>query len=633
MTWNIAPECTSLLFLLALIVYSRSRLTASNLRDNMFRAAEWVTLIAMTMNIASTLMIYAYQTVPVWATVAVTTAYFVFTPVIPLIYFFYVVILLHQNEGLARISRKWLLFALPYAAYLLLLLTNLWTHWVFRIDPERGYVQGSLIYGTYIVFYFYSFSVCLLAVQARRRIGRRMATVIVAFPLIAMVFIVVQKLFKDMILTGTASVFSLMLIFLYIQNNRLARDGLTGLLNREALLETVRRRMRLGEPFVLAAVSLDGFKAVNLRFGTRAGDEFLRAAGEFLCTLDRDKSAYRYSGDIFALFLRAGDEARFLDALRARFAEPFRVGGIDCRLSASVALVKHPESSSGDDPVSALDYALTQVKQEGGGKVLRYENALIEKKKRRRVIEDALRAALKEDGFYLHYQPVWSISKQKYTSAEALLRMRETPIGPVYPGEFIPVANDSGLIVPMTYRVLEAACRMCAALGEKLSSISVNFPFVQFMEPDLEARVMDILNRTGVSPDRIKIEITERVIIEENPNVHAFLETMSARGMRFCLDDFGIGYSNVEVMLRMPLDVIKLDRSLVLAGMRAPSHAAFLEKLVAGFAVMGRAMVAEGVETDEQLAFVQSCGCDQIQGFYFARPMSGEALMAFLKDQ
>lgn len=145
MTWNIAPECTSLLFLIALIAYSRSRLTASNLRDGMFRVAEWVALAAIGMNITSTLMIYHYQTLPIWATVGVTTAYFVLTPVMPLIYFCYVVVMLHYREEPPRLQKKWFVFCLPYAGYLLLLVCNFWTHGVFCIQPDRGYVQGPYI--------------------------------------------------------------------------------------------------------------------------------------------------------------------------------------------------------------------------------------------------------------------------------------------------------------------------------------------------------------------------------------------------------------------------------------------------------------------------------------------------------
>lgn len=631
MTWNIAPECTSLLFLLALIAYSRTRLTASNLRDSMFRLAEWVTLAAIVTDIASTLMLYAYESLPIWATVGVTTVYFVLTPVMPLIYFYYIVVLLFYSDTVSRLSFRWYLFSLPYIAYFLLLICNLWSYCVFRVEPGVGYVQGAWISSTYLVFYFYCVCVCLLALQARKRVGKRVVGVMLAFPAAALVFVVAQRIFTNVILTGTASVFSLLLLFLYFQNNRLARDGLTGLKNREALLESVRRRVRRGESFELLALSLDGFRSVNLRFGTHLGDAFLRAVGEFLSTLPAEQGAYRYSGDIFALALRPGGESACIQAIQDRFAAPFAAGGVECRLSASLALVRHPEAGGGEDPISALDYALTEVKQSGGGQVLRYETALIARNQRRRMVADALRAALEEDGFYLCYQPVWSVSRQRFVSAEALLRMRDTAEGPVYPDEFIPVAADAGLIVPITYFVLEKACALCAALGDQLESISVNFSFHQFLEPDLEERVMAILDRAGVSPERIKIEITERILIEENPLVNDFLAAMSARGMRFCLDDFGIGYSNVAAMLRVPLDVIKLDRSLVLAGLRSPSHGAFLEKLAAGFRGMGRSVIAEGVETDEQLRFVRACGCDLIQGYYFARPMPASALPDFLR--
>ncbi|NLW70014.1 MAG: EAL domain-containing protein [Eubacteriaceae bacterium] len=633
MTWNITAEWTSLLFLSALIAYSGSRLTASNILDTMFRAAEWVSLIAIILNIASTLMIYSYESIPIWITVAITTAYFVFTPIMPLIYFYYVVIMLHHKDTSFRLTSRWNLFSLPYIAYLILLIANFWSHNVFAILPNMGYVQGSHIYSTYIVFYFYCFSICILAAQSRRKVGNRVTAVMISFPLLALFFVMLQKFFTDVILTGTASVFSLLVLFLYFQNNRLARDGLTGLYNREALLEEVSRLVQREEGFGLAAVSLDGFKLINQRHGTHAGDSFLKEVGQSLMDLNGKKSAYRYSGDIFALITKPGETEQCINKVFTRFTEPFTADEIECKLSASMASVEHTGYKGEEDPISALDFALTEVKLAGEGKIVRYEKELISRKNRLRLIEETLRSALKEDGFYLCYQPIWSVSQNKFVCVEALLRLKETPMGKIYPDEFIPVAEATGLIIPITYMVLEKACKACAEFGGKMGSVSVNFPFVQFMEPGIEGRVMGIIEGAGISPSMIKLEITERVLLEENERVNSFLENMSKEGVLFSLDDFGIGYSNVEVMLRVPLDVIKLDRSLLLAGLNASQQGNFLEKLVAGFKDMGRMVVAEGVETEEQFDFVKKCGCDMVQGYYFARPMPQDELREFLSKE
>lgn len=640
MTWNTAAEWVSGILLTIMIVYSHRSVSFQTLRDRLFRLASYTVLVSVIANLTSTYMIYAYEQLPHTLVMLVTMVYFILTPLTALLYLYYTIVVLFYSFSLDKIDKRWHLLSLPYLIYLVLILLNPFLHNVFCVLPGQGYVRQALVGAPYYVMYFYCAASIFLAFSNRKRVERKTMWVLLLFPVLSFAFVGVQLLVPDVILTGTAAFSALFVMYLYLQNENLAADELTGLLNRKMLVQGLRNRIRASnQSFTMITVSLNNFKAVNDRFGTDAGDQLLCSVADFLSEQRRRHDVYRYGGDEFTLLLRSNHEAdiqRELARLEARFAKTFKAEELECLLSASILVVSYPEA--GEDVqtlLSAVDYTTMHARKQGGRGVYQYEPYMREAMVRKERIADLLGQALEKDGFEVHYQPIWSTEKERFTGAEALLRMKPTNIGNLYPDEFIPVAEETGRIVEITYLVLEKVCHMLQEMDEEhippLDSISINFSFIQFLQPDIKERFLEILAGHQVDPSRVKIEVTERILVEDIDTVSDFMRELHTKGVCFALDDFGVGYSNMETLLQLPLDVIKLDRSVMLATMGSQRRRKLIEHLIHGFSsAMEVDVIVEGVETAAQRDVVLSWDCHQIQGYFYARPMPGEQLKVFL---
>ncbi|MEG2204072.1 MAG: EAL domain-containing protein [Oscillospiraceae bacterium] len=253
---------------------------------------------------------------------------------------------------------------------------------------------------------------------------------------------------------------------------------------------------------------------------------------------------------------------------------------------------------------------------------------------RKRDLAEALERAIAEKSFEVYLQPIYHMKRRAFTYGEALLRLRDPVLGPISPAEFIPIAEETGKIVEITYLVLETVCAFLNDHRDTLRdeiAVSVNFSMVQFMQRDMTQRVLEILDRYKVSPSLIKIEVTESIIATSLGEIKSAMATLTEFGIRFALDDYGQGYSNIAYLINLPFDFVKLDKS-ILDGVVENDR--FLKALVPMFKSLDKIVIAEGVETEAQAALVAQTACDGIQGFHFARPMPMEqALSFFRRDQ
>ena len=250
--------------------------------------------------------------------------------------------------------------------------------------------------------------------------------------------------------------------------------------------------------------------------------------------------------------------------------------------------------------------------------------AVPEDPRRERELEDLLRRALAGNGFQIYYQPLYNVRDGNFTEAEALLRLRDDGGSFVSPEEFIPVAEQSGLITEIGAAVLDGVCKYIRSMlrcSADIDTISVNLSVVQLMQDDIVSRLMDIIRRNGISPNRILLEVTESTLVSNYEQVGDKIREMSAAGVQFAVDDFGTGYSNITHVIDLPFDVVKLDKSLVWDSLRNRKCNIMIRELTKTFKDISLGVTAEGVETAEHDEFVRQCGCDKIQGFRYARPM------------
>jgi diguanylate cyclase (GGDEF)-like protein/PAS domain S-box-containing protein len=405
-------------------------------------------------------------------------------------------------------------------------------------------------------------------------------------------------------------------------------DPLTGLPNRVAfsahLASALDRARATGESFAVVCVDLDRFKEVNDIFGHSVGDELLRAVSTLLQSAAEGAILTRISGDEFTLISTGGPQPATAEALAddllAAVASDLDVDGHQLRTGLSIGIAIYP-TDGGDEMtlIANADAALYRAKAEGRGRTRFFDLEMDKRLRERRELQLELHSALSRDELTLHYQPQALINGE-FVGMEALVRWHNPARGIVPPGTFIPLAEESGLIIPIGEWILREACREAASWARPLR-IAVNLSPIQFRHGDLAVLVHTVLLETGLTPSRLELEITEGVLVEDFSRALSILRRLKALGVRIAMDDFGTGYSSLSYLQAFPFDKIKIDQSFIANLKTNPQSAAIVCAVIGLARGLHLPVLAEGVETKEQLAFLTQEACDEVQGYFLGRPL------------
>ncbi|MEM9029099.1 MAG: EAL domain-containing protein [Pseudomonadota bacterium] len=411
-------------------------------------------------------------------------------------------------------------------------------------------------------------------------------------------------------------------------------DQLTELPNRLLFLErleTALTRAKGGETAALLLIDLDRFKAVNDTHGHSIGDQLLRQVADRLraCVRPTDTVA-RLGGDEFAILqapaLSKDETSALADRLVSSLNQPYQIGELPLMIGISVGVVIASESNSDTETLMQnADFALYRAKSEGRGTVRFFAEELNAELQRRRKMESGLRRALVLEEFELHYQPIVNLDRRRVETLEGLLRWTRPDGQMVSPGEFIPIAEESGLIVPIGHWVLHEACSQARTWPEHMA-VAINISALQFHAGGIVDAVKSAIEQSGLPPHRLEIEVTESILLDATEDVMNDLKAIKALGVRIAMDDFGTGYSSLHYVSSFPFDKLKIDRSFVSGLPHVASKLAILRAVANLGASLGMITTAEGVETFEQLDIAQQEGCIEVQGFYFAKPTRAQDL-------
>ena len=429
--------------------------------------------------------------------------------------------------------------------------------------------------------------------------------------------------------------------------NYLARyDSLTDIPNRQYLRDQLeratQRALRWQKNVGLLLLDLDRFKIVNDTLGHHYGDELLRA------TVDRLKASVRpgdllarLGGDEFALMLEDIDGAldleRVAESVVSCFREGFQIGQRQVSVTASVGVTLFPSDTT--DPMTLLnnaDIAMYQAKEQGRNNFKFFTPSMHEDILRHHQLETDLKDALARQQFRLMYQPQLSLADHRVHAVEALLRWQHPSRGMVPPDEFISVAEESGQIVPIGLWVLEEVCRQINAWTEAnvpVPRVAINVSPAQFHQPDFHTQIRDVLRRHRINPDLIELELTESSLMEDTDAVRSCLQALKLIGVRLAIDDFGTGYSCLSYLRRFPIDVLKIDRSFVAELHKSDDDQAICGAIISIAQRLGLDAVAEGIENEQQLAFLARHGCAYGQGYYFSTPLEPSSIREMLVER
>lgn len=422
--------------------------------------------------------------------------------------------------------------------------------------------------------------------------------------------------------------------------HELARfDSLTGLPNRNMFLgeldRAIARSRRSGDPFAVCFIDLDRFKTINDTLGHAAGDQLLQTmAQRLVATVRSTDIVARLGGDEFVMLLEnCGDPAHLAalaDKVLQAIAEPLTIQDHSFLVTGSIGIGRFPDD--GEDAATLLkhaDAAMYLAKERGKNNVQLYTAELAEQAARDFEMESALRLALVREELLLFFQPKVDIQTGRLRGMEALVRWQHPQRGMVPPGDFIPLAEERGLIGAIGRWVIHAACRQIQAwrqAGLDVPTVAVNLSARQFADNTLIADLQNALKRYDVQPTDIEVELTESVLMAEPERANEILQRLHGMGVRISIDDFGTGYSSLSYLKRFPAETVKIDRSFVRGLPTDKDDTAITQAVIAMAHSLGLNVVAEGVETEAQLAALRQMGCDEAQGYLTGRPMPADDL-------
>ena len=414
-------------------------------------------------------------------------------------------------------------------------------------------------------------------------------------------------------------------------------DALTGLPNRTLFRDRLTHAMAQADRYhqILAVLflDLDRFKAINDTLGHNVGDQLLKMAAERLRTCIRDcDTVARLGGDEFTIIVEdiveVQDAAIVAQKILDTLSQPFNLYSHEVFISVSIGITLYPnDDENTDNLLRNADSAMYRAKEYGRNNYQFYVADMNIKARERLMLESQLRRAMDRDEFTLHYQPRVDLFTGKVIGAEALLRWRHPELGLVPPKQFIPILEESGMIIPVGEWVLQQASKQNRAWqdkGLKPIRMAVNLSVRQFIQKDLAASILAIIERAGLAPEFLELEITEDLLLEHNQTNIITLTKLRNRGIHISIDDFGTGYSSLSYLKRLPIDTLKIDQSFLRDIENDPDNKAITSAIIAMANSLHLNVLAEGVETEEQLTFLRAQGCNEIQGYSFSKPLTAE---------
>ena len=424
-------------------------------------------------------------------------------------------------------------------------------------------------------------------------------------------------------------------------------DSLTGLANRALFLDRLQHALaatgRHRSPLATVLLDLDGFKEINDSYGHSVGDELLIAVANRLTETVRSvDTVARLGGDEFALVIEDVDEKakdHVIERVKRALETPFLIQGQPCQVGGSVGIaLSRGNIDTPNDMLRRADMAMYAAKREGKTGHAVFETGMHTAMLLRLEMKSDLKRALTEREFVVHYQPIVELPGGAPMAMEALVRWQRPGGGIIGPGEFIPLAEETGMIVPLGWWVLEESCRQIREWQRQRPALlpmtlHVNLSVKQLHDPEASAKVLDALSSSGLTADKVILELTESSIMQDVEAALGAMQKLTALGVRMGIDDFGTGYSSLSYLQKLPVSVLKIDKSFVDHIAESKQGAALVRAIIGIGSALELKLIAEGVERMEQVGRLLALNCRYAQGYYFSRPLAADAMEKYLERQ
>ena len=602
-------------------------------RQRFFLYAAGSTLLTALFNIISVYIISHFERFSLSLNTFVTTLYFLTLLISPCIMTCYVFDIAFTDKKKTRLL--FIISGIIQTIYLIIVLLNIKTGWIFRYDPAEGYIRGPLKYITYILSGLYGLTITITIIAQRNFMARRIFFVFMIYPFISLFFLSIQFFYPKVILTGVASFTSVLFAYITVQSYMIEVDYKSGL-NREIKLRRRISMQRKGG--VITVITLDKMNIIKSNLDTKSFEHLILQIGSlFISYFPRD--SYVIAPDRFAVIGKTIDEMkkkipRIMNDLKT--TSNLFMQFIPIPLEGHCAALEFVKGENDyDQMIELINNMLRKARSNNDRSLQVCDESVFHDMERKHQIYNILKQELTLDSekFQVWFQPIYSIKDKKFVYMEALARLKNTKLGDIPPAEFVQVAETRGLVEKMGFIAFQKVCKFIAENRDVVDAVSINFSAYQMMNPNIVENVLGTIERFGLSPSNIVMEITESIFIDDYDFVMNNMLRLTQAGVKFYLDDFGTGYSNLTNVVTLPFSTIKIDRSLVLMMEESQKGKSLFYDLVSTFKGGGFKILVEGVETNSQREYVENAGADYIQGFLYSRPLPPDECVELLRKQ
>ncbi|MDE7184640.1 MAG: GGDEF domain-containing phosphodiesterase [Lachnospiraceae bacterium] len=547
------------------------------------------------------------------------------------VYFAYIVNAVKKKRRIKKFEKA--LMLAPFGIDVLATVTTPLTGLIFVITETNEYVHGSLFFILYFNAMLYVLASQVYTVIYRAIFTKGQQAVVYAYTISSFVVLIVQMIFPNLMISQFAVAIAVLLIYLSLENPQDYTEKGLGTFNRQAFEKILTANIENEKHFSVFTVALDGMQYISETMGTESANSILKQFAESITGASGRRRVFYVAGNRFAVVSesRKEDWGELVKSIQVRCKQPFYSDAVAITLTAPMCVIDYPEDAVRLADIEALmDICLDDARMQSDGEVVYANIDLLEKHRRESRIIQIMKQALQEHQFAVYYQPIFSVEKKRFTSAEALIRLQNDELGFISPEEFIPLAEKNGLILEIGEFVFREVCRFIVEerlLSRGIEYIEVNLSVVQCMQESLYQDLLGVMDEYHLPYPCINLEITETAAVMSHETLMRNMSKLIERGVNFSLDDYGTGFSNTTFVIKYPFRIVKIDKSMVWSAMEDEKAMYALKYTMAMVKAMGMELVAEGVENEEHIRLLTELGCDFFQGYYYSKPVSGELFL------
>ena len=556
------------------------------------------------------------------------------------VYFYIVyVLMLVGLEAHLKLCKKHLI-SLPYLVTTIMILINPFTRIVFSIDSDNVYHRGTGLVILYIIAFLYLSLWSLYSYNYIKRVERIVFRAFSSMVIIYIIGTLTQTLYPQYLIQSYGTALSELIVIMILQNRNEVIDGTTQLYNQNAFYDKLKSLLSSDTSTSVTLIMLEDTARINYTLGYRYLTNIVQEIARFIkIELKAKESFYIRNGCFAVLCNKSSDQecSEMKKRLEDKFNENWYINGLSINLSVRTSQFMIPEDIDSYSYIYEYINSVTVVRaidakyRQAGMTEISFNSHY-----REQLVRKAVTLAMEEESFEVYYQPIYSVREQCYVSAEALVRLRDSELGFIPPDEFIPITEQDGTITILGMQIFKTVCYILNhyKLDKKgIQFLEVNLSAVQCMQKNIKEQLTTLMKLNKIHPSQICLEITETVAINSPEIVHKLFRDLDELGMTFALDDYGSGYSNINYILELPFNFVKLDKGIIWNYFENDAGKVALESSIALMKSLNIALIAEGVETKEQADALIKLGVDYLQGYYFSKPIPTEDFIKFIEEK